>query len=263
MTLEIEDLAVHGELSANLVGFCRFLRSEGLGIGPGEERDALRALGAIDLKDSPAFQLALRTTLAKTPAEQKTFDELFEHYWQIWARASRLNKPRANPDREQTTTAQARQPRKTAYTSVHDWLKQGDPTTEELAENLDVPPKKVEDMIQIARRPLSLEMPTDDLEDSLLGDFIEDEDSPAPADAVTYNMLQGHIEEALTGLPPREVRILQLRYGLLDGESYTLEEVGRKMGVTRERVRQIEAQALGRLRNPDQKRILEGFLRDY
>ena len=138
-----------------------------------------------------------------------------------------------------------------------------DPTTEELAENLDVPPKKVEDMIQIARRPLSLEMPTDDLEDSLLGDFIEDEDSPAPADAVTYNMLQGHIEEALTGLPPREVRILQLRYGLLDGESYTLEEVGRKMGVTRERVRQIEAQALGRLRNPDQKRILEGFLRDY
>ena len=138
-----------------------------------------------------------------------------------------------------------------------------DPTTEELAENLEVPPKKVEDMIQIARRPLSLEMPTDDLEDSLLGDFIEDEDSPAPADAVTHNMLQVHIEEALTGLPPREVRILQLRYGLLDGESYTLEEVGRKMGVTRERVRQIEAQALGRLRNPDQKRILEGFLRDY
>ena len=131
MTLEIEDLAVHGELSANLVGFCRFLRSEGLGIGLGEERDALRPLGAIDLKDSPAFQLALRTTLAKTPAEQKTFDELFEHYWQIWARASELNKPRPNPDREQTTTAQARQPRKTAYTSVRDWLKQGDPTTEE------------------------------------------------------------------------------------------------------------------------------------
>ena len=131
MTLEIEDLAVHGELSANLVGFCRFLRSEGLGIGPGEERDALRALGAIDLKDSQAFQLALRTTLAKTPAEQKTFDELFDHDWQIWARASELNKPRPNPDREQTTTAQARQPRKTAYTSVRDWLKQGDPTTEE------------------------------------------------------------------------------------------------------------------------------------
>jgi RNA polymerase primary sigma factor len=67
----------------------------------------------------------------------------------------------------------------------------------------------------------------------------------------------------LTGLPPREVRILQLRYGLLDGEAYTLEEVGRKMGVTRERVRQIEAQALGRLRNPGQKSLLEGFLREY
>ena len=138
-----------------------------------------------------------------------------------------------------------------------------DPTTEELAELLEVPPKKVEDMMQIARRPLSLEMPTDDAEDSMLGDFIEDEDSPAPAETATQNMLHGHIQHALTGLPPREVRILQLRYGLLDGEAYTLEEVGRKMGVTRERVRQIEAQALGRLRNPEQKTLLEGFLREY
>ena len=138
-----------------------------------------------------------------------------------------------------------------------------DPTTEELAELLGVPPKKVEDMMQIARRPLSLEMPTDDVEDSMLGDFIEDEDSPAPAETATQNMLHSHIQHALTGLPPREVRILQLRYGLLDGESYTLEEVGRKMGVTRERVRQIEAQALGRLRNPDHKTLLEGFLREY
>ncbi|HJN41793.1 MAG: sigma-70 family RNA polymerase sigma factor [Anaerolineales bacterium] len=138
-----------------------------------------------------------------------------------------------------------------------------EPTMEELAELLEVAPKKVEDMVQIARRPLSLEMPTDDLEDSMLGDFIEDEDSPAPAEAAIHNLLQRQIQDALTGLPPREVRILQLRYGLLDGESYTLEEVGRKMGVTRERVRQIEAQALGRLRNPGQKSLLEGFLREY
>ena len=95
----------------------------------------------------------------------------------------------------------------------------------------------------------------------MLGDFIEDERSPAPAETATQNMLHAHIQNALTGLPPREVRILQLRYGLLDGEAYTLEEVGRKMGVTRERVRQIEAQALGRLRNPDRKILLEGYLR--
>jgi RNA polymerase primary sigma factor len=138
-----------------------------------------------------------------------------------------------------------------------------DPTLEELAELLEVAPKKVEDMVQIARRPLSLEMPTDDVEDSMLGDFIEDEDSPEPAEAATQNLLHRQIQDALTDLPPREVRILQLRYGLLDGESYTLEEVGRKMGVTRERVRQIEAQALGRLRNPGQKSLLEGFLREY
>ena len=138
-----------------------------------------------------------------------------------------------------------------------------DPTVEELATLLEVTPKKVEDMVQIARRPLSLEAPTDDLEDSSIGDFIEDEDSPAPVDTTTQNMLRLQIRDALTGLPPREVRILQLRYGLLDGESYTLEEVGRKMGVTRERVRQIEAQALGRLRNPEQKRQLEGYLKEY
>lgn len=98
-------------------------------------------------------------------------------------------------------------------------------------------------MIQVARRPLSLETPTDDEEDSVLGDFIEDEEAPPPDDTATYNLLREHLEEVLNTLPPREVRILQLRYGLLDGQAYTLEEVGRKMGVTRERVRQIEAQA--------------------
>jgi RNA polymerase primary sigma factor len=135
-----------------------------------------------------------------------------------------------------------------------------EPSVDELAIALDVPPKKVENMIQVARRPLSLETPTDDEEDSVLGDFIEDDQSPPPDETATYNLLREHIEEVLNSLPPREVRILQLRYGLLDGQAYTLEEVGRKMGVTRERVRQIEAQALSRLRHPTIRRKLRDYL---
>ena len=135
-----------------------------------------------------------------------------------------------------------------------------DPSVEELAEALDVTPKKVENMIQVARRPLSLETPTDDEEDSVLGDFIQDREAPAPDESATYNLLREHLEEVLNTLPPREVRILQLRYGLLDGQAYTLEEVGRKMGVTRERVRQIEAQALSRLRHPVIRRKLREYL---
>jgi RNA polymerase primary sigma factor len=135
-----------------------------------------------------------------------------------------------------------------------------EPTVEEMAEALEVPPKKVENMIQVARRPLSLETPTDDEEDSVLGDFIEDDEAPPPDDTATYNLLREHLEEVLETLPPREVRILQLRYGLQDGQAYTLEEVGRKMGVTRERVRQIEAQALQRLRHPSVRRKLRDYL---
>jgi RNA polymerase primary sigma factor len=137
-----------------------------------------------------------------------------------------------------------------------------DPTVDELADALNVTPKKVESMIQIARRPLSLETPTDEEEDSVLGDFIQDEDSPAPVEVATKNLLREQIQEVLATLPPREVRILQLRYGLLDGESYTLEEVGKKMGVTRERVRQIEAQALSRLRHPSHRRKLRDYLKE-
>ncbi|MFL7868832.1 MAG: sigma-70 family RNA polymerase sigma factor [Anaerolineales bacterium] len=135
-----------------------------------------------------------------------------------------------------------------------------EPSVEELADALEVPPKKVENMIQVARRPLSLETPTDDEEDSVLGDFIEDDEAPPPDDTATYNLLREHLGEVMNGLPPREVRILQLRYGLLDGQAYTLEEVGRKMGVTRERVRQIEAQALSRLRHPTIRRKLRDYL---
>jgi RNA polymerase primary sigma factor len=135
-----------------------------------------------------------------------------------------------------------------------------EPKVQELAEALDVPLHKAEQMIQIARRPLSLEMPTDDEADSVLGDFIEDVESPEPVETVTSFMLRDQLNEILSGLPPREVRILQMRYGLVDGETYTLEEVGKKLGVTRERVRQIEAQALSRLRHPTHSRKLRDFM---
>jgi len=133
------------------------------------------------------------------------------------------------------------------------------PTTDELAEAMDVPPKKVEEMIQAAWRPVSLETPTDSEDDSVLGDFVEDQDSPAPPEIATQTLLREQLHDVLGTLPARESRILQLRYGLLDGTSYTLEEVGRKMGVTRERVRQIEAQAFRRLRQSS----VSGRLADY
>ena len=136
-----------------------------------------------------------------------------------------------------------------------------EPTTEEMAKALEVSTRKVEEMMRVARRPLSLEMPTDDEGDSELGDFIEDGDMTAPDEEVTSSMLREMFQEILQHLPPREVRILQLRYGLVDGETYTLEEVGKKLGVTRERVRQIEAQALSRLRHPTHSRRLKDFLR--
>ena len=137
-----------------------------------------------------------------------------------------------------------------------------DPTTEELAEALGVTPKKVENMIQVARHTISLETPTDKEEDSILSDFIPDDDSPAPAEAVTERLLREQLRDVLHNLPPREVRILRMRYGFHDGHSHTLEEVGRKMGVTRERVRQIEAQALSRLRYPIHRRNLVDYWRE-
>ena len=135
-----------------------------------------------------------------------------------------------------------------------------DPSIEELAESLDVPPKKVEEMIKLARYPLSLQMPIGDEEDDTLGDFIEDDSIPTPDTTAANNLLHEHLENVLDMLPPREARILQLRYGLVDGQYLTLNEVGRKMGVTRERVRQIEAQALRRLRTPGIQRALRPYL---
>jgi len=135
-----------------------------------------------------------------------------------------------------------------------------DPSLEEMAEALEITPEKVENLIKITRLPLSLETPTDAEEDSVLGDFIPDEESIPPEESATHNLLREHLERVFKNVPPREVRILQLRYGLLDGQAYTLEEVGRKMGVTRERVRQIEAQALSRLRNPAVRELLRDYL---
>jgi RNA polymerase primary sigma factor len=136
-----------------------------------------------------------------------------------------------------------------------------DPRPTELAEELGITESKVEHMMRVARRPLSLEMPTDDQEESTLGDFVEDQESPAPPEEVGSVMLRDTLMEILADLPPREVKILQMRYGLLDGQTYTLQEVGQKLGVTRERVRQIEAQALSRLRHPAHARHLRDYLR--
>jgi len=135
-----------------------------------------------------------------------------------------------------------------------------EPTPEEMASALDLATEKVENMLQVARRPLSLELPVDEDGDSELGDFIENDEAAAPSDLVSSSILRDLLQDVLEDLPPREVRILQMRYGLVDGETYTLEEVGKKLGVTRERVRQIEVQALGRLRHPAHARKLRDFL---
>jgi RNA polymerase primary sigma factor len=135
-----------------------------------------------------------------------------------------------------------------------------DPTTEEIADELGVTPRKVEHIMRVSQRPLSLEMPVGEEEDSYLGDFIEDEDADAPGEAAGHQLLREVIDEIFQSLTPREVRILQLRFGLVDGYCYTLEEVGKKFGVTRERIRQIEAQALSRLRHPSRSRKLRDYL---
>jgi RNA polymerase primary sigma factor len=135
-----------------------------------------------------------------------------------------------------------------------------DPTIQELAEGMDTTPDKVEDLLEISRRPFSLETPIDDEGDSTFGDFVEDVNSPAPAEEVATHLLHEQLENALNRLPPREAQILRLRYGLADGRVYTLEEVGQAIGVTRERVRQLEAQALNRLRQSSAHVILRDYL---
>ncbi|NJL93211.1 MAG: sigma-70 family RNA polymerase sigma factor [Anaerolineae bacterium] len=123
-----------------------------------------------------------------------------------------------------------------------------EPVPEELADRMETTADKVMNLIEISWRPVSLDSPIDDESDSELGDFIEDTSSPAPDEMTTANLLREQVELVLERLPPREAEILKMRYGLDDGETHTLEEVGKKIGVTRERVRQLEAQALNRLR---------------
>ncbi len=137
-----------------------------------------------------------------------------------------------------------------------------DPLPEELAERMDTTPDKILNLIEISWRPVSLDSPIDDESDSELGDFIEDTSSPAPDEMTTANLLREQVEEVLSRLPHREADILRMRYGLEDGETHTLEEVGKKIGVTRERVRQLEAQALNRLRRSSAHVLLRDYLRE-
>ena len=139
-----------------------------------------------------------------------------------------------------------------------DWGRR--PSPEEIAEELSLPPQKVQWMLRVSQRPLSLEKPVGEEEDSELGSFIEDENAPTPTDTAYHHILQEKLEDILTSLTPREARILRLRFGLQDGRSYTLEEVGRKFGLTRERIRQIEHEALDRLRHPSRSRQLRDYL---
>ncbi|MCU0498774.1 MAG: sigma-70 family RNA polymerase sigma factor [Anaerolineae bacterium] len=135
-----------------------------------------------------------------------------------------------------------------------------EPTIDELAIGMETTPDKVENLLEISRRPVSLETPIDDEGDSTFGDFVEDVTSPAPAEEVATHLLHEQLQSALNRLPPREAQILRLRYGLEDGRVYTLEEVGQTIGVTRERVRQLEAQALNRLRQSSAHIILRDYL---
>ncbi|MGD8632765.1 MAG: sigma-70 family RNA polymerase sigma factor [Anaerolineales bacterium] len=135
-----------------------------------------------------------------------------------------------------------------------------EPKREELARALDISPNDVDYMLRVAQRPLSLERPTEMDGDAVIGDFIQDEEAPAPEDLTVQEILEERIHEVLEELPHREALVLRLRYGLESGKVHTLKEIGEKMGITRERVRQIEAQALRRLRHPGLRRELVDFM---
>lgn len=135
-----------------------------------------------------------------------------------------------------------------------------DPTDEEIAKEMEVPVERVREIRKIAQEPVSLETPVGEEEDSHLGDFIPDDDAPAPADAASFMLLKEQLEDVLGTLTPREKNVLRLRFGLEDGRARTLEEVGKSFNVTRERIRQIEAKALRKLRHPARSKKLKDFL---
>ena len=135
-----------------------------------------------------------------------------------------------------------------------------DPSPEEIAEKLEMPAERVREIMRIAQDPVSLETPIGEEEDSHLGDFIPDDDAPEPADAASLMMLKETLNEVLNSLTEREAKVLRLRFGLEDGRSRTLEEVGKEFEVTRERIRQIEAKALRKLRHPSRSKKVKDFL---
>ena len=137
-----------------------------------------------------------------------------------------------------------------------------EPSPDEIADEIDMPVDKVREIMRVAQEPVSLETPIGEEEDSHLGDFIPDNDAPAPADAASHTMLREQLADVLSTLTPREAKVLKLRFGLEDGRSRTLEEVGKEFNVTRERIRQIEAKALRKLRHPSRSRKLKDYL-DY
>ena len=140
------------------------------------------------------------------------------------------------------------------HTSGHE------PTAEEIAKELDMNVEKVREILRASQEPVSLETPIGEEDDSHLGDFIEDDDAPAPADAASHTLLKEQLSEVLDTLTPREEKVLRLRFGLGDGRARTLEEVGKEFDVTRERIRQIEAKALRKLRHPSRSKKLKDFL---
>ncbi len=135
-----------------------------------------------------------------------------------------------------------------------------DPTAEEIAEEMNLPVDKVRDILKIAQEPVSLETPIGEEEDSHLGDFIPDEEASEPAEAASFALLREQLDEVLDTLTPREKKVLELRFGMTDGRTRTLEEVGKEFNVTRERIRQIEAKALRKLRHPSRSKKLKDFL---
>ena len=135
-----------------------------------------------------------------------------------------------------------------------------EPTQEELAKEMEIPVEKVAEIQKIAQDPVSLETPIGEEDDSHLGDFIQDDDSPAPQDSAAYTLLKEQLEEVMNTLTPREAKVLKLRFGLEDGKARTLEEVGREFQVTRERIRQIEAKALRKLRHPSRSKKLRDYM---
>ena len=135
-----------------------------------------------------------------------------------------------------------------------------EPTPEEIAKDMEITVERVREIMKIAQEPVSLETPIGEEEDSHLGDFIEDHDAPAPAEAASYMLLKEQLTDVLSTLTEREKMVLELRFGIKDGRARTLEEVGQSFGVTRERIRQIEAKALRKLRHPSRSKKLKDFL---